>query len=237
MVNPVPSHPRITTPFGRRGSWWSCNRNSQGGIHTGADFGSPGINGARVVAARAGTVRHVNYGSAFGPNQVLIVAGDGSGDFYAHMSARRTRHGQRVKRGERIGTVGSMGNSSGPHLHFERHRNANAGWSCGNVVNPQPSINAGGGSGSNQKTVRLSRLRKGLENGDVKRLKRRLNKLNNAGLNGTGRYGGKTDEAVRRDQRRNGFTTANKPNGTNRVGPQQAERLWRGTSVRVIDDR
>ena len=159
MVNPVPSHPRITTAYGIRGSHWSCNRDSSGrGVHTGADLAAP--NGTPVVAARPGVVRHVNYGSAFGPNQVLIVAdasAGGGADFYAHLSRRRTTNGQRVTAGERIGDVGALGNATGPHLHFERHRNAN-GWKCSNHVNPQPSIDW-------QETPDMS-----LSNDDVQRL-------------------------------------------------------------------
>lgn len=137
---PVPSHPTVTTPFGRRGRHWSCNRDAAGnGIHTGVDFGSPGIAGAPVVAARSGTARHVNYGSAFGTRQLLIVAADGSADFYAHMATRTTTDGARVSIGARVGTVGASGNVTGPHLHFERHTRA-AGWSCGVVTDPQRSL-------------------------------------------------------------------------------------------------
>ena len=120
MVNPVPGR-SITTPWGIRGRHWSCDRNAQGlGVHTGADVAAP--NGTRVVAARPGTVRHVSYGSAFGPNQVLIVADPSAGggaDFYAHMRRRTTTNGQRVTAGQTIGEVGALGNATGPHLHFE----------------------------------------------------------------------------------------------------------------------
>lgn len=137
---PVPSHPTITTPFGRRGRHWSCNRDAAGnGIHTGVDYGSPGISGARVVAARPGTARHVNYGTAFGTRQLLIVAGDGSADFYAHMSARLPADGARVAAGQHVGAVGASGNVTGPHLHFERHTRT-GGWSCQIITDPAPSI-------------------------------------------------------------------------------------------------
>lgn len=137
MVNPVPGR-TITTAYGIRGRHWSCNRNSNGnGVHTGADFAAP--QGTRVVAARPGTARHVNYGSAFGTRQLLIVAADGTADFYAHMRRRIPANGARVEAGAQVGEVGSEGNTTGPHLHFERHRNAN-GWNCSNHTNPAPSI-------------------------------------------------------------------------------------------------
>lgn len=137
MTNPVPGR-TITTPYGIRGRHWSCNRDSSGqGVHTGADYAAPA--GTRVVAARPGTARHVNYGAAFGTRQLLIVAADGTADFYAHMRRRIPANGAKVTAGQAVGEVGSEGNATGPHLHFERHRNAN-GWNCANHTNPQPSI-------------------------------------------------------------------------------------------------
>ena len=236
MVNPVPSHPRITTAYGVRGRHWSCNRNSQGlGVHTGVDFAAP--NGARVVAARPGTVRHVNFGSAFGPHQVLIVAADGTADFYAHMRRRTTTNGQRVDAGQTIGEVGALGNATGPHLHFERHRNAN-GWSCSNHVNPQPSIDwRPSGGGGTTTTVRLSHLvfnRR--DSNDVRELQRALNRVQNSGLPVTGNFLDQTLREVQRHQRATGTNPAG-TQGSDRVGPRQAEILWRGTNVRVVDDR
>ena len=137
MTNPVPSS-LIGTPYGRRGSWWSCNEDANGdGIHTGVDYPDP--NGTKVVAARPGTVHHCNHGSAFGSHQIEITPGDGTRDFYAHMRSR-VADGTRVEAGDKVGEVGSEGNVSGPHLHFERHKVASGGWSCSIVVNPQPSI-------------------------------------------------------------------------------------------------
>ena len=129
----------IGTPYGRRGPWWSCARNSSGwGIHTGADFPAP--TGTPVYAARGGTVVYANHGSAFGYHQLEIKRGDGTRDFYAHMSRRYVANGAHVKAGTKIGAVGSEGNVTGAHLHFERHAVATGPWSCGIVRNPQPSI-------------------------------------------------------------------------------------------------
>ena len=114
MTNPVPSHPAVTTPWGIPGSWAA-------GRHTGEDYGSPGINGAKVVAAAAGRVEVAGtsggWGSAYG-TQVIIDHG-GVKALYAHLSAVHVRVGTHVQAGDRIGSVGTTGNSTGPHLHYE----------------------------------------------------------------------------------------------------------------------
>ena len=131
MVNPVPGA-TVGTPWHRQSSglWATC------GWHTGVDY--PAAAGTPVVAARPGHLVHVDYGASFGPYQAAVRCADGSEDFYAHM-ASRIPAGQDVAAGERIGTVGSLGNSTGPHLHFERH--TGYGWSCSLMTDPAPSIN------------------------------------------------------------------------------------------------
>lgn len=136
-MNPVPDYPGVDTPYGRRGPYWSCDEDSHGnGIHTGADFAAPV--GAKVVAARPGTVVHSNHGSAFGNHQVDVVCSDGTRDFYAHMRFRVAEGN--IEAGSKVGEVGSEGNVTGPHLHFERHATQYGGWSCSVVRDPQPSI-------------------------------------------------------------------------------------------------
>jgi murein DD-endopeptidase MepM/ murein hydrolase activator NlpD len=93
-----------------------------------------------VVAARGGRVCYCSHGSAFGSHQLEIVPGDGTRDFYAHMTTRTVADGARVAAGDRVGSVGAEGNVSGPHLHFERHTVASGPWSCYVVTDPQPSI-------------------------------------------------------------------------------------------------
>jgi hypothetical protein len=69
-----------------------------------------------------------------------IIAGDGTRDFYAHMTTRTVADGAHVDAGDQVGKVGSEGNVTGPHLHFERHATEWGGWSCSVVRDPQPSI-------------------------------------------------------------------------------------------------
>lgn len=136
---PVPGF-KVTTAYGKRGRYWSCNAVAGLGVHTGADFAAP--SGTLVVAARGGVVRHTRYGSAFGSRQFAIVASDGSEDFYAH-TLTRPAHGKRVRRGDPVARVGALGNATGPHLHFERHKKAGH-WSCSNHTDPAPSFASGG---------------------------------------------------------------------------------------------
>jgi murein DD-endopeptidase MepM/ murein hydrolase activator NlpD len=127
----------VDTPYGRRGPYWSCDRDAQGnGKHTGADFAAAA--GTKVVAARPGSLVHCSHGSSFGNHQVEVRCDDGTRDFYAHMRSR-TSEGD-IQAGQKVGEVGSEGNATGPHLHFERHATLTGGWSCAVVRDPQPSI-------------------------------------------------------------------------------------------------
>lgn len=91
-----------------------------------------------MVAARPGQLVHCNHGNAFGNHQVEVRCDDGTRDFYAHMR-NRTAPGW-VDAGFWIGEVGDEGNSTAPHLHFERHATTTGPWSCSVVRDPQPSI-------------------------------------------------------------------------------------------------
>ncbi|MGE5385172.1 MAG: M23 family metallopeptidase, partial [Betaproteobacteria bacterium] len=82
------------------------------GLDFHAEAGSP------VVAAAAGVVLVAEYHPEFG-NMVDIDHGDGLISRYAHMARLDVKPGRMVRRGERIGLVGSTGRSTGPHLHFE----------------------------------------------------------------------------------------------------------------------
>lgn len=154
MTAPVPGY-GCTTPYGKRGSYWSCNEDSNGnGIHTGQDYAAP--SGTKVVAARGGTVEYVNFGSAFGNHQCVVLPGDGTRDFYAHMQGRAIDDGARVDTGAKLGSVGDEGNVTGAHLHFERHKVSSGGWSCGVVVDPTPSVNYGGSGNGEDDDMNLN---------------------------------------------------------------------------------
>lgn len=84
--------------------------------HSGVDIGAP--YGASVVAANAGTVIMAQWYGGYG-NCVMIDHGGGVVTLYGHNSAFNVSVGQTVSRGETIAFIGSTGNSTGPHCHFE----------------------------------------------------------------------------------------------------------------------
>ena len=122
---PVPGYYNsVSSHFGPR---W-------GRTHGGIDIAGYNIYGKDIVAARAGTIITVTYNWSLG-NYVMINHGDGYVTLYAHMSAfvSTTQVGRYVKQGEVIGKIGSTGDSTGPHLHFEIRIN-------GTKVDPYPYI-------------------------------------------------------------------------------------------------
>jgi len=74
--------------------------------------------GTQIIAPAAGRVIKVGYENGYG-NMVVLDHGYGLETKYAHMSKTGVRVGQLVKRGDRLGWVGSTGLSTGPHLHYE----------------------------------------------------------------------------------------------------------------------
>jgi murein DD-endopeptidase MepM/ murein hydrolase activator NlpD len=87
--------------------------------HSGIDLAAPV--GTPVLASDAGVVIFSGWVSTSWGYGVLVVLDHGNGwtSYYAHLNATTVRCGQFVNRGGQVGTVGSTGNSSGPHLHFE----------------------------------------------------------------------------------------------------------------------
>lgn len=85
-------------------------------MHEGIDFNSE--TGKPVVAAADGVILAAGYQGDFG-NMVEIDHGDGLTTRYAHLSRMNVKPGIIVKRGDKVGAVGSTGRSTGSHLHFE----------------------------------------------------------------------------------------------------------------------
>jgi murein DD-endopeptidase MepM/ murein hydrolase activator NlpD len=89
-------------------------------FHDGLDIAA--VTGKNVYAYTEGRVVETGWNGGYG-NCILIDHGNGLKTRYAHLSKIIVRIGQRVGTGERIGAVGSSGNSTGPHLHFEVIKN------------------------------------------------------------------------------------------------------------------
>jgi murein DD-endopeptidase MepM/ murein hydrolase activator NlpD len=95
---------------------------SGGRTHTGLDF--PVAYGTRVGAAGVGVTEFAGWNSGGYGNLVVVRHRLGYTTWYAHLSSITTWKGEEVSGGTRLGYVGSTGNSTGPHLHFELRRNA-----------------------------------------------------------------------------------------------------------------
>ncbi|MFD0272525.1 M23 family metallopeptidase [Kitasatospora sp. NPDC127111] len=106
VVMPVAQH-GLGELFGEAGTHWA-NR------HTGIDF--PVDGGSQVMAVTDGTIR-TQWNPAYGYMSILKMS-DGTEAWYCHLRAYKVRKGP-VKQGDVIAFVGSSGNSTGPHLHFE----------------------------------------------------------------------------------------------------------------------
>ena len=90
-------------------------------FHAGIDFSAP--QGTPIYATADGSVETAGLSDGGYGNHVVINHGYGYKTLYGHMVRIKARRGQRVKRGEVIGYVGSTGKSTGPHCHYEIHKN------------------------------------------------------------------------------------------------------------------
>jgi len=94
-----------------------------GRMHEGIDIAA--TIGTPIHAAASGTVIHAGWLGGYG-NLVVVDHGDGLATAYAHASAILVAVGQQVSQGDTLSLVGSTGNSTGPHLHFEVRVNGSA---------------------------------------------------------------------------------------------------------------
>jgi len=89
--------------------------------HYAIDIGAP--YGSEVYAADAGTVIHAEWARTGYGFTIIIDHGNGMKTLYAHLKGTFVSQGNVVERGQLIGAVGSTGNSTGPHVHFEVREN------------------------------------------------------------------------------------------------------------------
>lgn len=124
LIHPVGGGSRVSSPFG-------VDRGDH--AHAGIDFAA--TNGTPVYAAAAGRVSAANFSATAG-NLVHIEHGGGVQTRYFHLQRSVVSVGANVAQGQLIGYVGSTGNSTGNHLHFEVRVN-------GVAVDPVYAIQSG----------------------------------------------------------------------------------------------
>ena len=123
FTHPCPGYTRISSYFG----WREQPLPGASTNHKGMDFAAP--TGTPIYAAAGGTVTSAGYSGNAG-NLIIINHGNGLQTYYMHCHQIYVRAGQKVSKGQNIAIVGTTGNSTGPHLHFQV-------MSGGTPVNPQ----------------------------------------------------------------------------------------------------
>jgi murein DD-endopeptidase MepM/ murein hydrolase activator NlpD len=116
----------VTSEYGRRIHPMTGDEDHHTGIDIGSTPGNP------ITATADGIVSFSGWNGGSG-NLVVIEHGFGYSTFYAHNKMNAVQVGQRVKRGDVVAYVGSTGNTTGPHLHYEV-------WKNGSPVNPKSFI-------------------------------------------------------------------------------------------------
>ena len=113
---PLPEGSVLTSPFGDRINPVTGNRIFHRGIDLAAPMGTP------VYTCAPGIVIESSYSNIYG-NYIIIRHSGGRESLYGHLSKKNIELNDRVNFGTIIGNVGSTGQSTGPHLHFEIHEN------------------------------------------------------------------------------------------------------------------
>lgn len=110
LALPVVEGTPISGEFGEFGSHWP---NGHGGLDFNGETGDP------VFAATSGWVIYAQFNEGGYGNLIMVKRGDGVQTWYAHLDSILVTVGDRVRAGQRIGRMGSTGDSTGSHLHFE----------------------------------------------------------------------------------------------------------------------
>ena len=124
-IQPIPNKNlrRIASGFGYRVDPIYKTRK----MHKGMDFTAP--RGTKIYATGDAVVKIVKHARWGYGSHIVLDHGYGYTTLYGHMSRTKVKRGQKIKRGQLIGLVGSTGKSTGPHLHYEVRKN-------GTAVNP-----------------------------------------------------------------------------------------------------
>lgn len=130
LIYPLSSPAPTTSNFGWRTHPITGSRRFHSGIDIGAPMGAP------VVAAGSGTIVSAGWQGGYG--KAIVIQHNGvQQTLYGHLSEIFVQPGQTIEQGMVIGRVGSTGNSTGPHLHYEIRMSSNDGWVA---VDPREEI-------------------------------------------------------------------------------------------------
>ena len=104
---------KVTCEYGRKGSW-AC------GWHTGIDL----VGDDTIYGTCDGVVSKIGVDKSYG-NYIVVKAPDGKYHWFCHLSKVTCKVGDKISRTSKIGVMGSTGNSTGKHLHFEIRNSSN----------------------------------------------------------------------------------------------------------------
>lgn len=104
---------RVTCEYRRKGSWAA-------GWHTGIDL----VGEDTIYGTCDGTVYKIGVDKSYG-NYIVVKAPDGKYHWFCHLSKATCKVGDKISRTSKIGVMGSTGNSTGKHLHFEIRNSSN----------------------------------------------------------------------------------------------------------------
>jgi murein DD-endopeptidase MepM/ murein hydrolase activator NlpD len=130
LIYPLTTPARISSRFG----WRTHPLTGKRRFHSGLDIAAP--TGAPVVATESGTIVSAGWNGGYG--KAIVIQHNGTQQtLYGHLSEISVQSGQSIAKGTVIGLVGSTGNSSGPHLHFESRISNGTSWVA---VDPSQAI-------------------------------------------------------------------------------------------------
>lgn len=129
---PAPCSHKITSPYGYRSDPHGRHFTS---FHSGIDIAGAGIADRTVIASKSGKVIYAKNSSKGYGNHIIIEHENGMQTLYAHLESINVSEGQKVSQGDSIGIIGTTGDSTGLHLHFEVRVN-------GSTKDPQQYVKA-----------------------------------------------------------------------------------------------
>ena len=115
-------------PFPCGQAWTGTTRPAHSPSSRAVDWNRPDDVGDPVVASAPGTVSVATHSSSGYGNYVRVAHANGECTIYAHLQSLAVKVGQTVDQGAMLGAVGTSGNSTGPHLHFEERNSQGVPW-------------------------------------------------------------------------------------------------------------